>query len=152
LAQWVGQWSDDAARGRRRPPEFDIPPPPVVELPTVATQIGDTVHESAPPLAAFRARVWNEDTQTAAEYTQSVLCEWYGWYVEDPTERPVPGSDQFFARFVNAGLKVELHSSPSQELKDAVELFRNAIERGQGELEDVRNASIAAACSAPLGT
>lgn len=151
LARWVGLWSDDAARGNRRPPKFDIPPPPEVRLPAVATQIGTDVRKSEPPLSALRARVWDEDAQTATEYTQSVLCEWFGWYVEDPTQRPLQGSDEFLLRFVKGGLEVNLRSPPSQDLEEAIDLFRNAIARGQTEAEDVRNASIAAACSIPVG-
>jgi hypothetical protein len=152
IAQWIGLWSDDAARGSRRPPEFEIPPPPAVALPKVATQLGNAVRQSEPPLTALRARAWGEEMQTATEHTQSVLCEWFGWYVEDPTERPVQGSTEFFLRFVKSGLEVELNSPPSQDVEEAVELFRNAIAHGQSEAEDVRNASIAAACSTPLGS
>ena len=71
LADWVGLWSDDAARSQRRPPNFEVPAPPVVTLPSVAKQIGDDVSRAEPRLAELRGQVWNETTQQAAEHTQS---------------------------------------------------------------------------------
>jgi hypothetical protein len=151
LARWVESWSDDAARGTRRPPKFDIPAPPTVALGATATQLGAEVARAEPPFSRLRARVWNENTQTATEYTQSVMCEWFGWYVEDPAERPVPGTDAFLVQFAKSGLKVVLKSPPSQELREAAETFRKAIERGQNSAEDVRNGAIAAVCAIPVG-
>jgi hypothetical protein len=151
LADWVGLWSDDAARGQRRPPNFEIPAPPEVTLPSIASQIGDDVSRAEPPLAELRARVWNETTQQAAEYTQGALCEWFGWYVEDPANRPVPSTEQFLFLFASGALKVELATPVEKEISDAVELFRDAIERGQNLAEDARFAAMAAACSIPVG-
>jgi hypothetical protein len=122
-----------------------------VTLATAATQIGDDVGRARPPLADLRARVYNEDTLTAAEYTQGALCEWFGWYVEDPANRPVPDSERFVFLFASGALKVRLGSPVEKQIKDAAELFRKAIQRGQGLVEDARNASIAAACSVPVG-
>lgn len=149
LAEWVGRWSDDAARSQRRPPNFEIPAPPAVTLPPVATQIGDDVSRAEPPLAGLRGRAYNETTQQAAEYTQAALCEWFGWYVEDPATRPVPSGEQFLFLFASGALQVELARPVAQEVREAVELFRDAIERGQSLAEDARLASIAAACSVP---
>lgn len=150
LADWVGLWSDDAARSQRRPPNFEVPAPPAVTLPSVAKQIGNDVSRAEPPLAELRGQVWNETTQQAAEYTQSTLCEWFAWYVEDPATRPVPSSEQFLFLFASGALKVELATPVEKEIRDAVDLFRDAIERGQSLEEDARFAAMAGACSLPL--
>lgn len=121
-------------------------------LATAATQIGDDVGRARPALADLRARVYNEDALTAAKYTQGALCEWFGWYVEDPANRPVPDSDRFVFLFASGALKVRLGSPVEKQIKDAAELFRSAIQRGQGLAEDTRNAAIAAACSVPVGS
>lgn len=151
LAKWVGGWSDDAARGERRPPTFDIPTPPAVTLATAATQIGDDVGRARPALADLRARVFNEASPEAVEYTQGALCEWFSWYVEDPANRPVPDSERFVFLLASGALKVRLGTPVEKEVKDAAELFRKAVQRGQGLVEDTRNAAMAAACSVPVG-
>lgn len=153
LAEWVGLWSDDAARAERRPPlKLEIPRPPVVALDATATAIAADVKSARPTLADLRARVWNEETQQATEVTQGALCEWFSWYVEDPDHRPLPDSQTFLYLFAKGGLEVELGTSDAQEISDSVELFRNAIERGQNLEEDLRNEAMAAACSLPIGS
>jgi hypothetical protein len=152
LAEWVGLWSDDAARGQRRPPpKLNIPAPPAVTFAAAAAHIGEDVGRASPPLADLRARVWNEGTQQATEYTQAALCEWFSWYVEDPVNRPVPDSETFLFLLARGALKVDLAIPVENEIRDAAELFRNAIERGQNLTEDTRNAAMAAACSVPVG-
>jgi hypothetical protein len=152
LAEWVGLWSDDAARAEHRPPpKLEIPRPPVVALDAAATAIADDVKSARPALADLRARVWHEGTQQATEVTQGALCEWFSWYVEDPYHRTLPDSDTFLFLFAKGGLGVILRTPVEQEIRESVELFRNAIERGQNLAEDVRNEAMAAACSLPVG-
>ena len=149
LAEWVGLWSDDAERGVRRPPSFEVPAPPPVVLASAATRIQEDVVTAAGPLAALRGRVWKEDAETAANYTKETLCEWFAWYVED-RQHTVPTADDFVFFFAKAGLKINLSVPVSKELQDASDLFRSSILRAKDEDDQGRNAAMAAVCSLPF--
>jgi hypothetical protein len=129
---------------------LEIPRPPAVVLDAAATQIAGDVRNARPKLADLRARVWNEGTEEATEVTQGALCEWFSWYVEDPYHRTLPDSQTFLFLFAKGALGV--NAWDAQEIRDSVELFRNAIERGQNLEEDLRNEAMAAACSLPVGS
>jgi hypothetical protein len=140
LDEWIRSWSSRPKSGPR-PNRFTIPAAPVLELPTVADDLGRTVDDAA--------TTFSNDTGLVAREVKGVFCHWYGWYLKTGTT--VPSQEEFPGLLLEYGFGRVFTSPPSQRLLGAVESFRAAIERGQNELEDVRNASIAAACSAPTG-
>jgi hypothetical protein len=149
LAEWVARWSDDAAHGTKRPPTFHIPRPPPVVIGGAASDYGRSVGRSVATLAEQVAEAYRESPEQARAFTKEVLCEWFGWYVQDPN-RVVPDSNEFASLLTSAGLKVTFHGGPPpQQVRESADLFRDAIVNAQSETQEVRNAAIAAACSIP---
>jgi hypothetical protein len=84
LAQWASKWADDVERGAK-PNEFRVPPPPRVNLPTVADTIGGDVDSSATEFSS--------DINVTLDQTKRVFCTWFDWYLN--TGNVVPDDEQF---------------------------------------------------------
>ena len=138
LDDWMRLWRGEVRLGQR-PNAFHVPAPPVLELPTVADDLGRNVDTAA---SDFSATV-----DIAYDESKRVFCSWFGWYVE--TGQTVPTREDFPALLLRYGFGRVLTGPPSQQFRDAVELFRDSIARAQTEEEQVRNSAVAAACSAP---
>jgi hypothetical protein len=135
---WVRSWRGGVRTGAR-PNEFRIPSPPVItELSTTADEIGRSVDDAATTFS---------DELVAISYDEAkrVFCHWYGWYLQ--TGATVPSEDEFPGVLLQYGFGRVLTSPPSLRLRSGIESFRQAIQRGQNEVEDVAYASIAAACA-----
>lgn len=151
LGEWVGLWKGDIRTGAQHPPHLDIPAPPRIVLAGVAESIGAEVASASGPLAGLRERVHDETADAAAEYTKSTMCNWFAWYVEDQNHT-IPDSAAFERILLKAGFEVVFPDTPPpQQVREASELFRNAIVRAKGDPDaEHRNEAIAAACSIPL--
>jgi hypothetical protein len=147
VAAWVARWKNDAALGGELPSRFR---PPKIGLSMAAVTTKHDVTEASGPFEALRHEVYGENSEQAARYTKEVLCNWFGWYVEDLTHA-VPDESTFLGILLESGLKVALRAPPSQQIQEVNTLFRNAILRARGSTGDAsRNEAIAAACSIPL--
>jgi hypothetical protein len=134
---WMRSWRGQVRPGLR-PNHVTIPVPPSLEIPSVADDLGRTVDDAADTFS-------DEVAEFGYAETRRVFCQWYGWYLE--TGQTVPSESDFPALLLRYGFGRVFTTPPSLRLRGGIESFRQAIERGQTEVEDVRNASIAAACA-----
>lgn len=141
LDEWLRAWSDDVVRTGDTPNSLQIPPPPRVNVPPTATQLGRDVDDAATGFSS--------ETGISYQEAKEVFCTWFGWYIE--TGNPVPSSEQFPGLLIQEGFNRVFTRPPSEQLRGAIDLLQSSIARAQSEPEAVANASAAAACSVPAG-
>jgi hypothetical protein len=139
IESWVRSWSGKVHSAPEPPTSIRLPSPPKVTFGESADQLAAQVDDSVSSLSsAF---------QTNYDQTKSVLCTWFGFYID--TGQPVPSQGEFEQLVLQNIFGRVFPAGPPQQIRNAIELFRGAIEQAQTEDQAGQFLAAAAVCSVP---